>query len=587
MPDRHVRRRLAVVVAALAAGVLTSSAPATPRAAAQETPAGDDAPVDLGVYGAPVRFVAPEGVVMELGSGRRLVDTVEVRPSPVGDGILVVAEMDLQTYVEGIAEMPARWPMEALKAQAVASRTYAWYQASLGTYAERGLPYDICATTACQVFQGREVVETPEVGQRWQQAVEQTAGEVLTHDGGPILARYFSTSGGRTRNNEDVFPSSGAFPYLKGIEDPDDAVSPLHRWRAVFTRQQFDDLLSRGETLSAVVPVAQVEVVQEEGGVPDRVIVTGENGETAEVTAGELQSFLNDVAPEHYPDAFPGPRADGGSLPTTVPSSRYTVEVGRDRVVLDGRGWGHGVGMGQYGAKGKAERGLDYEQILTTYYNGIGPTTPQALPERVRVGLADDIGELSLTAEGPITVSVGDTTLTERGFGTWRLAAAAEETLGLVAPPGHGAPLVAEATTTTRRRPFPVERVTLETVLNKPAELVVEVRRDGEVVGRRSVGVVDRGRRRAPFSLRTDAGPLPPGPYEVALLGVDEDGTEAGAPVPIEVMGMGAGTMASVLADRDPVAAPGDALPVAAAVAAAAAGLLAGVLLRRRVEVRA
>lgn len=552
-------------------------------ATGQEPAEGD--PVDLGVYGAPIRFEAPQGTVVELDSGRRLVDTVEVRPSPAGDGMVVIAEMDMQEYVEGIAEMPGRWPLEALKAQAVASRTYAWYQLARGTYEDRGLGYDICATTACQVFEGRSVVETPLAGDRWARAVEETAGEVLLYEDAPILARYFSTSGGRTRNNEDIFPSSGSFPYLQGIEDPDDEVSPLHEWEATFTRTQFDDLLSRGETLSAVVPIADVEVEQEGGGVPDRVVVTGQDGETAEVTAGQLRDFLNTVAPANFPDDFPGPRSDGGNLPSTVPSSRYTVEVSEDEVVLDGSGWGHGVGMGQYGAKGKAERGLSYVEILSTYYNGLEPTTTEALPDRVRVGLADDLDELSLTSDGQVTVRAGDTVITERGFGTWRVAGAADDTTRLVAPPGTGAPLVAEPTTTSRSRPFPVEAVQLETVVNKPAELLVEVRDGDEVVGRRSVGVVDRGRRRATFGLAGDSGPLSPGRYEVALVAVDEDGTRAGTPVPIEVRAMSAGTMASVLADRDPVAAPGSSPPVATAVVAAAAGTLAGVLLRRRVEV--
>lgn len=583
MPERarHGRRAAALAVLGLLAAALwpTNAAPAA---------AQDAGPVDLGVYGAPVRFEAPEGVVMELDSGRRLVDTLELRPSPVGDGMVVVAEMDLDQYVMGIAEMPGRWPMEALKAQAVASRTYAWYQASLRTFRERGLPYDICATTACQVFEGHAVVETPVVGARWQRAVERTAGEVLLYDGEPILARYFSTSGGRTRDNEDVFPSSGAYPYLQGIEDPDDAVSPMHAWRVRFTRQQFDDLLARGETLSAVVPVADARVVQVDDGAPDRVVVTGRDGTTAEVTAGQLQDFLNDVAPAAYPDRYPGPRRDGGRLPSTVPSTRYTIEVQDDTVVLDGSGWGHGVGMGQYGAKGKAERGLSYREILATYYNGLTPTTTPAAPDRVRVGLADDLDQLAVTAEGPVTVRVGDTVLTERGFGTWRLRGAADDTTRVVAPPGHGAPLVAEPTTTSRRSPYPVEAVVLETVVNKPAELVVVVRdADGEVVGRRSVGVVDRGRRRATWPLDTDAGPVGPGRYEVALVAVDEDGTRAGASVPIEVTPIEGGTMPGVLADRGPVRAPGTSPPVVLALLAALGGAGVGAAARRRVEVRA
>lgn len=576
MPDAALAwRRVGAIATWVATAMLVAALPV----AAQDDAADED-PVDLGVYGAPVRFEAPDGVVIELESGRRLVDTVEFRPSPEG-GTIVIAEMDLDSYVAGIAEMPTRWPLEALKAQAVAARTYAWYQATLGTYEDRGLHYDICATTACQVFRGQSVVENPATGDRWRRAVDETSNEVLLHDGGPILARYFSTSGGQTRNNEDIFPSSGAFPYLKGIEDPDDAVSPLHEWQVRFTRAQFDDLLSRGETLSATVPIQDVSVDKQEGGVADRVVVTGQDDTTEEVTAGELRDFLNDVAPDTFPDDFPGPRPDGGDMPSTVPSSRYTVEVTDEQVVLHGSGWGHGVGMGQYGAKGKAERGMTYDEILSTYYNGLTPTTTEAAPDRLRVGLADDVNQLSLSADGPLTVRAGDEVLTRRGFGTWTVQASAEATMRLVAPPGYGAPLVAEPTTATRSRPFPVETVDLETVVNKPAELVVEVRDGDDVVGRRSVGVVDRGRHRAGWSLESDDGPVAAGSYQVALLAVDEDGTEAGTPVDIEVVEPSGGSMASVLSAREPVR-PRSRPPIAVALVAAVAGALTGALLRVR-----
>ncbi len=574
-------RRAGVLVFGVTAVLLVLAFPAPTEAQETTDAAESEAPVDLGVYGAPVRFEAPEGVVIELESGRRLVDTVEFRPSPHG-GTIVIAEMDLDTYVAGIAEMPGHWPLEALKAQAVAARTYAWYQAELGTYRERGLPYDICATTACQVFRGHSVVEEPVTGARWQQAVDETSNEVLLHDGRPILARYFSTSGGHTRDNEDIFPSSGAFPYLKGFEDPDDAISPLHTWQVRFTRAQFNDLLSRGETLSATVPIEDVRVDKQEGGVADRVVVTGQDGTEAEVTAGELRDFLNDVAPDVFPADFPGTRSDGGNMPSTVPSSRYTFELTDDHVVMDGSGWGHGVGMGQYGAKGKAERGLTYDEILAAYYNGLVPTTTDAAPERLRVGLDDDVNQLSLSADGPLTVRAGDAVLTERGFGTWTVQASADATMRLVAPPGYGAPLVAEPTTATRSRPFPVETVGLETVVNKPAELVVEVRDGDRVVGRRSVGVVDRGRHRARWSLQADDGPVGPGQYQVALVAVDEDGTEAGAPVDVEVVEARGGPMDSVLAGRDPVHAPSRP-PIAVALVAAAAGAVAGAVVRTRV----
>jgi SpoIID/LytB domain protein len=566
---RDRRRRLLTLLVAVLTGLVVA-APATGQ---------DPAPVDLGVYGAPIRFAAPEGVTIELGSGRRLVDTLEVRPHPGGAGVVVIAEMDMEDYVAGIAEMPAGWPLDALKAQAVAARTYAWYQITRGTFERRGLGYDMCPTVACQVFRGREIVETPGVGQNWQRAVDETAGEVLLWDGAPILARYFSTSGGATRNNEDVFPSEGPYPYLKGIDDPDDAVSPVHRWEAVFTRAQFDDLLSRGQTLAAAAPIADAVVDKRPGGEPDVVRVTGRDGEVVEVTAGQLRDFLNDTAPANFPDDFPGPRSDGRRLPSTVPSSRFEIVVTDDHVRLDGSGWGHGVGLGQYGAKGKAERGLTYRDILATYYNGLQPETPDALPDRIRVGLADDAADLTIAADGPLTVTVGETTITDRALGTWSIATAPDRTVRLQAPTGYGAPLVVDTTTTSRARPLAVETVQLETVVNKSTELALQVRRDGEVVGQRDLGIVAAGRHTIPWPLDTDAGDLVPGTYDVALLATDEEGAVAGGPATVEVVAVTApGPATSLLAPLDPTPRPQPpwALLVLAGLAGAAAGAVAG-----------
>lgn len=551
--------------------------------ASGQEPAGG--PVDLGVQTDPVRFTADQGVVMELGSGRRLVDTVELRRSPLG-GMVVVGAMDMDEYVAGVAEMPSRWPMEALKAQAVAARTYAWYQASLRTFLERGLGYDICASTACQVFEGNTVVEEPVVGRRWRRAVRETSGEVLLHDGEPILARYFSTSGGRTRNNEVVFPSSGPRPYLKGIQDPDDAVSPFHRWRARFSRAQFDQLVARGDTLGSAAPIRDVRVVQRPGSTPDRVVVTGQDGTTARVTVGQLQDFLNRWAPEMFPQDFPGPRRDGGRLPTTVPSSRYRVEVTSDQVVLHGRGWGHGVGMGQYGAKGKAERGMDYTEILSTYYNGVTPTTTPRMPDRIRVGLDDSAGEVTISADGRMRVTAGDQRVTDRAFGTWRVRSTPGGGLGLLAPSNYGAALAVEPTTASRAHPLPVETMTLETAVNTPTELVVQVARDGQPVGRQPVDIVDAGRHRVSWDLDTQGtGPLPPGTYDVALLGVAEDGTTAGSPTTVRVQPIrSTGRPPTALRGTSSLQVDGTRVPTAGVVLGLVAGLLAGAVLARRTE---
>ncbi|HEX9766675.1 MAG TPA: SpoIID/LytB domain-containing protein [Nitriliruptorales bacterium] len=513
-----------------------------PAAGAQgDPPVGPPAgpSVDLGAYAGPVRFEAPAGTTFAVAGRGRYVDTLA--GVLAGDGDLVlVNELPMDAYVEGIAEMPARWPHEALKSQAVAARTYAWFELEQGRWRSRG--YDICATTSCQVFDGRDVVELPVLGARWARAVAETRGEVLTSGGRPILARYFSTSGGSTRNNETVFPSEGPRPYLKAVDDPWDEISPLHQWEVRFPRGGFDAILARGQTLRAGTPVASIELIPASvTGRTDRIRVSSTDGQVAEVSASALRAFVSDVAPELFPGRYPSHRADGRSLPTTLPSSRFAFEITADEVVVHGRGWGHGVGMSQFGAYGRAEDGQTYREILAAYYNGLEPAAPPDLPDRIRVGLdATDDASFAVTADGPFRVVAGGAEVTARALGTWRLTRRPDRTIGLVAPPGYGAPLVVAATSTSRSAPTEVEQVTLETVVNKPVELALVVTDGaGAQVLRRQVGIVEAGRHATSWSLDdADGDPVVPGRYQAGLVAVDEEAAEAGTPVPLEIRGL-------------------------------------------------
>jgi SpoIID/LytB domain protein len=555
MLDRHGGRAALVAVAAGLA--LTVAAPAVAQDAEPEGTAASD-PVDLGAYGQPIRFEAGPDTTFTLGDGTRYAEVLETRLSPVGT-VTVINDVSMTTYVQGLGEVPFSWPMEALKAQAVAARTYAWYSIELGTFEERGFGYDICDTTACQVYRGRDFVLGPQ-GDRWAAAVEATEGEVLTYEGEPILARYFSTSGGRTRDNEEVFPNEGPRPYLKGVEDPDDAVSALHTWQVRFPRDQFDEILSRGEQLGAAVPMADIRHVDPDSGA-DQVVVTSESGREVTVSASAFRGFVSSVAPDLFPDDYPARWPDRDRrYPATLMSSRLSFTVTEDEVVVDGLGWGHGVGMGQFGAKGKADRGLGYEEILSAYYTGIpGTSTPADLPERVRVGIDDRSEPLTFRADGPFRVVVGGEVVTERGLGEWSVRLRGDRTLGLVAPTGYGAPLVVDPTTVDEASPTEVELVQLETVVNKPSELRLEVTApDGEQVLLRELGIVDPGRHAVTWDLDgQDGSQLPSGRYQARLVAVDEDAVVAGDAVDVEVRPLVLGTdQASLLAARDAPAPP-------------------------------
>jgi SpoIID/LytB domain protein len=172
---------------------------------------------------------SPGRAPLELAGGevRGYRGRIEARPAPEGR-IDVIVALPLEDYLLGVVprEMPSVWHMEALKAQAVAARTYA--ARAMDAARDRGRPYDICASARCQVFGGSFTrpwlgrPATPLERPRATAAVRATARRVLVWAGRPILAQYSSSTGGYT--------VAGSFPYLAAVLDPFDAPSPRHRW---------------------------------------------------------------------------------------------------------------------------------------------------------------------------------------------------------------------------------------------------------------------------------------------------------------------------------------------------------------------
>lgn len=554
------------VLAPAAAGPL--SAPAVLAA-----PGGPD-PVTVD---GPVRFSGDDATLIAV-DGRRYHGAIEL----TDDG-RVVNDVDIERYVAGIAEMPSRWPLAALEAQAVAARTYAWWSAEAAVHDG----YDICDTVACQVYRGAEVLL--DGGERWGAAVEATAGEVLIGDDDrPILARYFSTSGGRTYDSEEVFPATGAREYLVAIDDPYDEVSPYHRWEVPFTRAEFDEILSRGERLAATVPVAAVERTGAVDDVTAGFVVRGGDGTEVEVGAVELRDFLSRVAVSRFPDRFPTARADGlRPLPSTVPSSRFTVEVTSDTVVLHGRGWGHGVGMGQYGARGRAQAGYDATEILAAYYGGREPVGADDLPERIRVGLTAPRDEVVIAGDDVLRIEAGGEVVVARAIGPWT-ATYEQGRWRLAPPPGGERDLEVAPTRVVEALSRPGEVIAVEAEVDAHALLRLEVRDGGdELVRTHHLGVVEPGIHTARWRITDDDGAVvPPGRYRVALIGEDAAGARAGVPVEVELgpgdlpgptEGEGAGSTAPLASGTLPLSV----ITVALVLALLAATLLALRLARR------
>lgn len=182
----------------------------------------------LGTYDSPLRIAAPSNGSFRLSgtaanglrSGRYR-GALEVRAS--GSRVLAVNAVDLEDYIRGVvsAESPASWPAEALKAQAVVARSYA-VTTNVGTTSD-GI--DQYADTRSQMYRG-VAAEFPSTDA----AVAATKGEVVAYQGRPVTTFFFSTSGGKTENIENSFVGSSPRAWLKGVDDPYDAISPKHKW---------------------------------------------------------------------------------------------------------------------------------------------------------------------------------------------------------------------------------------------------------------------------------------------------------------------------------------------------------------------
>jgi SpoIID/LytB domain protein/MYXO-CTERM domain-containing protein len=308
------------------------------------------------------------------------------------DGRLALIDhLTFDEYLKGLAEVPRSWPIETLKAQVVAARSYALYQLEHPRASARTLGYDICSTDQCQVYRGLSI-EQGAFGDAWIRAVTETRGRVLTHGGSAIQAFYHSTSPGRTRRS---FPGGTPLPYLSSVDGQDDD-SPLSRWTV---RVPFSDL---GPILRAAGdwPGGRVDSVRLSG---SSVRVAG-GGRSVPISKTSFRFDLNDQAPCVYPDRYPTAGSTGNKLPQTVPSIDFSLSSGGGAAVLSGRGWGHGVGMSQYGAKALAERGRGHADILAYFYAGLRPRTVSE-PGAIRVLVAENASLVRVGVEGSASVT--------------------------------------------------------------------------------------------------------------------------------------------------------------------------------------
>lgn len=251
-----------------------------------------------------------------------------------------VRQMDLDQYLFGVllAEMPADFETEALKAQAVVARTFALKTANAGI---KHLAGAVCTDyTCCQgyISPNTYMKKTGAVDQliRFQSAVEATSGQALYYDGEWIEATYFSCSGGYTEDAQEVWGVS--YPYLHAQESPGEENAAYYSW---------DMEISNGKLCNnlGIVPenkgVTFSDWKYTEGGGTESVLICGKR-----FTGMKLRQLLG------------------------LRSTSFTVDVLENSVVFHTRGYGHRVGMSQYGAEAMAAAGKDYRAILAYYYPG-------------------------------------------------------------------------------------------------------------------------------------------------------------------------------------------------------------------------
>ncbi|WP_259734612.1 SpoIID/LytB domain-containing protein [Synechococcus sp. CS-1331] len=274
-----------------------------------------------------------------------------------GSGLRAINHVGLESYLPSVvgSEMPASWPQAALRAQAVAARTYALRQRKPAD------PFDLSATVSSQVYKGVDA-ETPST----REAVLSTRGQVLMYGSSLANAVFHSSSGGATENSGDLW--SQQLPYLVSVPDFDQA-SPVQAWQQRLEPEQLQ------QAFAEIGGAQRIDVLSTTStGRVRQARVSGPSG-TLVVSGAQLRSRLGLRSTMVRFELVPSELAALPPLPLLpeqfeVGGFQPQVQLPLPSLLAVGRGYGHGVGMSQWGALGLAQRGQSYDQILRHYYRG-------------------------------------------------------------------------------------------------------------------------------------------------------------------------------------------------------------------------
>jgi stage II sporulation protein D len=279
----------------------------------------------------------PAGEILSL-NGDQYRGKLRIQLNPKG-GLDVVNILPLEDYLYGVVpkEMPSQWFPEALKAQAIAARTYALYHVEKS----KNRPFDITATTDCQVYGGMSAEMKPS-----NQAVDETKSMVLFYDNRLILAYYHAHSGGATEDARQIW--NAEIPYLKSIRDEYSLKAPNNVWKHTFHLDDIRRILNKNNGTFGPIQ----KITPHETSPTGRVI-------SIKIIHGDKETIMNAVDFRMKMD------------PVLLKSTFFDVIHQGEDVTFSGKGYGHGVGMSQWGAYVMAGEGFTCPEILQYYYRNV------------------------------------------------------------------------------------------------------------------------------------------------------------------------------------------------------------------------
>ncbi|MBF0483748.1 MAG: SpoIID/LytB domain-containing protein [Candidatus Omnitrophica bacterium] len=268
---------------------------------------------------------------------------------------MLVNHLDLETYIKGVLyhEITDRWPIDAMKAQAVAARSYAVYQASENVK----MDFDVKTNIYSQVYGGKNAERF-----RTSMAVDQTRNEVLVFENKVLPAYFHSNCGDHTEDVAELWNHHGLSP-LRGIPDPYSRFGKNYSWKKNFKSEDVQTRLNiKGHTIGQIVNIEVIE--RNDSGRIRKIKITDKDGGTLILTGKDFRDILG---------------------PNDIRSNDYEVIMQGYYFDVVGKGWGHGVGMSQWGAYEMSKQGFDYKKILEHYYPGADLVQLDSIKEPLKI----------------------------------------------------------------------------------------------------------------------------------------------------------------------------------------------------------